>query len=43
MLNDVALGVSLKAYLGLSGIERWLTRVRQLTVPANLRFFVLPS
>jgi triosephosphate isomerase (TIM) len=43
MLNEVTLGVSLKAYLGLSDTERWLTGVGQLTVPANLRLFVLPS
>lgn len=43
MLNEVTLGVSLKAYLGLADTERWLTGVRQLTVPANLRLFVLPS
>jgi triosephosphate isomerase len=43
MLNEVTLGVSLKAYLGPADTERWLTGVRSLTVPANLRFFVLPS
>src|SRR5215472_11303747 len=43
MLNEVTLGVSLKAYLGPAGTERWLTGVRKLTVPANLRVFVLPS
>lgn len=43
MLNAVTLGVSLKAYLGPADTERWLTGVRDLTVPANLRFFVLPS
>jgi triosephosphate isomerase (TIM) len=43
MMNEVTLGVSLKAYLGLADTERWLTGVSELTVPANLRLFVLPS
>jgi triosephosphate isomerase (TIM) len=43
MLNEVTLGVSLKAYLGPSDTERWLRGVGQLTVPANVRLFVLPS
>jgi triosephosphate isomerase len=43
MLNEVTLGVSLKAYLGLGDTEQWLAGVRQLTVPANVQFFVLPS
>jgi triosephosphate isomerase len=37
------LGVSLKAYLGLAETERWLTGISKLTLPANLRLFVLPS
>jgi len=43
MLNEVTLGVSLKAYLGPAETERWLTGISNLTVPANLRLFVLPS
>jgi len=43
MLNEVTLGVSLKAYLGPADTDQWLTGVRKLTVPANVRLFVLPS
>lgn len=43
MISEVTLGVSLKAYLGLADSERWLTGISTMTVPANLRLFVLPS
>jgi len=43
MLTEVMLGVSLKAYLGLAETERWLAGVSNLTVPPNVRLFVLPS
>jgi triosephosphate isomerase len=43
MVNEVILGVSLKAYLGFAETERWLTGISNLTLPANVRLFVLPS
>jgi triosephosphate isomerase (TIM) len=43
VLTEVTLGVSLKAYLGLADTERWLTGISTMTLPANLRLFVLPS
>lgn len=42
-MNEVTLGVSLKAYLGLAETDLWLTAISKLTVPANVRLFVLPS
>lgn len=43
MLTTLTVGVSVKAYLSLEETERWLARVTQLSLPANIQLFVLPS
>jgi triosephosphate isomerase (TIM) len=43
VLTTLTVGVSIKAYLSLAETERWLARVAQLSLPVNVRLFVLPS